>query len=61
MAFCEAVSDACGVPVVAGPSEATVLGNLGMQTLAKGVVSDFDELEELMRRSTEAKVYHPRE
>lgn len=60
-AFCEAVADACGVPVVAGPSEATVLGNLGMQALAKGMVSDFEELEELMRRSVEVRVYHPRE
>ncbi|MFY9234603.1 MAG: FGGY-family carbohydrate kinase [Fimbriimonadaceae bacterium] len=61
MAFCEAVADACGIPVLAGPAEATVLGNLGMQALAKGVISDFDELEELMRRSAEARIYHPRE
>lgn len=60
-ALCEAIADATGVPMAAGPSEATLLGNIGVQAMAKGVVRDFDELGEMLGRSTELKVYDPRQ
>ena len=60
-AFCQAMADACGRPVVAGPVEVTVLGNLGVQLLAKGIVSSRLELDELLRRSVRTEVFHPRE
>jgi rhamnulokinase len=60
-AFCEVLANACGMPVMAGPTEATVMGNIGMQLLAKGIVKDFEELAGLLRHSTDLQVYHPRE
>ncbi|HVL39644.1 MAG TPA: FGGY-family carbohydrate kinase [Fimbriimonadaceae bacterium] len=60
VAFCQTVADTCGLPVVAGPVEATVLGNLGVQFLAQGAVTSFAALGELVRASIDLKVYDPR-
>ena len=53
-------SDACGVPVVAGPVEATAVGNVLLQAEAAGRISGKDELREVVRRSFEPKRYEPR-
>lgn len=44
-------SEALGVPVIAGPIEATGMGNILTQALAKGEIKDIDELRAVVRHS----------
>ena len=53
-------ADACGVEVVAGPVEATALGNVLVQAIAMDYVGDGVEAREIVRRSFEPKRYEPR-
>lgn len=53
-------ADAIGIPVVAGPVEATTLGNIMIQARAAGVVSSLDEMRRYIRSSIETKTYQPR-
>lgn len=53
-------ADACGVPVFAGPVEATAVGNVLLQAEAAGRINGKDELREVVRRSFEPKRYEPR-
>jgi rhamnulokinase len=54
-------ADATGIPVVAGPSEATALGNVMMQAKGLGVVHSLSEIREIIRNSVSTEVYYPRE
>ena len=54
-------ADATGRLVVAGPVEATALGNICMQMLATGAVSSLEEARELISRSFPTQAYEPRE
>lgn len=57
--LCQMVSDALGVNLVAGPAEATIVGNLLVQALATGRIESMDEMREILRRSFELKHYVP--
>src|SRR5690606_31863129 len=59
--LCQLTADACGLPVVAGPVEATALGNLLVQAAAHGVVADRAEARALVRRTQELTRYEPRD
>ncbi len=52
-------ADACGIPVCAGPEEATAIGNLMMQTIAAGEVKDLSQAREVVAKSFELKHYEP--
>ena len=52
-------ADAIGIPVVAGPSESTALGNVLVQLRADGKVSDITEMRRVAVNSTETKTYEP--
>ncbi len=52
-------ADALGIPVWAGPVEATAMGNLLVQAMAAGEVADLAELREVVRRSVTPKVFEP--
>jgi rhamnulokinase len=58
-AFCEALANVTGRAVLAGPAEATVLGNLGAQFLAQGLFASWDELGAMLRRSLRLQTYFP--
>jgi rhamnulokinase len=54
-------ADATGKRVVAGPSEASVIGNLGVQMLTMGEISSLPEMRSLIERSFKTEIYEPRE
>jgi rhamnulokinase len=53
-------ADACELPVVAGPVEASVLGNLSAQMMALGEVEDLDAARNLIRASYDLIEYLPK-
>lgn len=53
-------ADALGIPVVAGPVEATALGNILIQATAAGELSGLDQIRETVRNSFELVTYEPR-
>ncbi len=54
-------ANACGVPVIAGPIEATVMGNLFMQLRADGEIGSLSELREASARSSHIDKFEPRD
>jgi len=52
-------ANATGRRVMAGPAEATALGNLGMQILATGAASSLDEVRSIIDRSFPTEVFEP--
>lgn len=53
-------ADVCGRPVVAGPVEATVLGNLLVQARSSGELASLEEIREVVRNSSDLRQYEPR-
>ena len=52
-------ADATGLPVVAGPVEATVMGNLIIQLMSAGMISSLEKGRKLIAQSVERKVFQP--
>ncbi len=57
--LCQCTADATGLPVIAGPSEATVLGNIGVQLIAQGELSSLSDLRQVVAASFAQTVYTP--
>ena len=51
--------NAVGVPVVAGPSEGTAIGNIMLQAKANGLVKDIAEMRQLISTSIETVQFTP--
>ena len=59
--LCQLTADACGLQVVAGPVEATALGNLLVQARAAGVLSgSLFDLRALLVQTQALVDYRPR-
>ena len=58
--LCQLTSDATGMPVIAGPTEATALGNILVQARAQGIISDHGEMRQLVADSQPLRTYQPR-
>ncbi|UCD74357.1 MAG: rhamnulokinase [Phycisphaerales bacterium] len=54
-------ADACGRPVVAGPVEATTIGNATVQAMAAGHVRSLSELRTIVARSFPLARYEPQD
>jgi rhamnulokinase len=54
-------ANACGRPVVAGPVEATALGNVLIQARTSGALSTLGEMRSVVRASSALKHYEPRD
>jgi rhamnulokinase len=58
--LCQATADACGLPVIAGPAEATAVGNLLLQARAADELGDdLRSLRTCVRRSAVLVEYKP--
>ncbi|TNY37064.1 rhamnulokinase [Thermomonospora catenispora] len=57
--LCRLTADACGLPVVAGPVEATALGNALVQARTFGVVEDLAEMRALVAATQPLRRYEP--
>ena len=58
--LCQMAADACQRPVIAGPIEATAIGNIMMQAVTAGEVGSISEAGELIRHSFPVEQYEPR-
>ena len=57
--LCQITADACGLPVCAGPIEATATGNILMQAMAAGEIASVDQAREVVRASFSPDYYQP--
>lgn len=59
--LCEMTADATGVSVIAGPTEATAIGNICVQLIALGEIADLSAARRMIADSFEVKKYAPQE
>jgi sugar (pentulose or hexulose) kinase len=52
-------ADALGIEVIAGPVEATALGNILVQAIAKGELEHLDEGRQVIANSFELRHFEP--
>ncbi len=58
--LCQLTADACGLPVVAGPVEASAVGNILVQARALGTApADLDGMRELVRGTQPLRRFEP--
>ena len=57
--LCRMSADATGVPVIAGPAEATVMGNIAVQLIALGEIKDWKTARAIVKETAAAKLYEP--
>ncbi|MHB9056909.1 MAG: rhamnulokinase [Paludibacteraceae bacterium] len=54
-------ANAIGITVIAGPSEATAMGNIMLQAQAAGIVSNKKEIRQVIRNSVKPETFEPNE
>ena len=57
--LCQFTADATATPVIAGPIEATAIGNIAVQAIACGLIGSISEAREVIRRSFNVITYEP--
>jgi rhamnulokinase len=59
--LCQLVADRSGMPVLAGPVEATALGNVLVQARALGLGGELEQLRALVAKAYPLQRYEPRD
>ena len=59
--LCQLAADATGRNVVAGPIEATAMGNVLVQAMGVGLITSLDDVRQIVRDSSDLVRYQPRE
>jgi rhamnulokinase len=54
-------ADATGLPVLAGPIEGTIVGNIGVQAIASGIAEDLNTWRKIVSNSFEPNLYEPKD
>jgi rhamnulokinase len=57
--LCQLTADACGLDVIAGPVEATAIGNICVQAIAAGELANMKEAREVVADSFDVEYYKP--
>jgi rhamnulokinase len=57
--LCQFTANAIGIPVIAGPSEGTAMGNLLVQAMALGYLGSLADIRQTVRNSVETTTYLP--
>lgn len=57
--LCQMTADSLGIPVIAGPAEATAIGNIMLQLIALGDIKDIDEGRAVIKAQENVKQYNP--
>ena len=58
--LCQLAADCCHVEVVAGPIEATALGNVAVQLMSSGDIKDLSDARRIIIQSFQPVHYTPR-
>jgi len=59
--LCQLTADACRCKVIAGPVEATVLGNIAVQLIALGEITNLKEARAIIGKSSDITYYVPKD
>lgn len=59
--LCQFIANATGLPVIAGPIEATAMGNILVQAMGQGDIGSLQELRDVVRRSVAPERYEPQD
>ncbi len=59
--LCQMTADACNRRVLAGPVEATAIGNLMMQAVAQGAIGSIAQARDIVRTSFAAQEFRPKQ
>ncbi len=59
--LCQFTADACGIPVHAGPVEATAAGNVLLQAMARGKIGSLADARAIVAASFPVRTYEPRD
>ncbi|SCH44671.1 rhamnulokinase [Romboutsia sp. 1001713B170207_170306_H8] len=57
--LCQMTANACDINVSAGPIEATVLGNIAIQLMARNEIKDLKEARQIIKNSQDIINYYP--
>jgi rhamnulokinase len=57
--LCQYTADATNLPVHAGPSEATSIGNVISQAISSGIIKDITEGRNIVKTSFPPVIYQP--
>lgn len=57
--LCRLTANATGKPVIAGPAEATAIGNILVQAMALGYAASLADIREIVRASFPPAIYEP--
>lgn len=57
--LCQLTADACNRPVLAGPVEATAIGNLLVQAIGLGLLASLSDAREVVRKSFDVRTFVP--
>jgi rhamnulokinase/L-fuculokinase len=59
--LCQMTASSCGINVLAGPVEATALGNIAGQLIALGEISDIAQARRIISQNIETTEYFPQD
>lgn len=58
--LCQLTADICGIKVIAGPDEATVIGNIIVSLIALNDIKDLKQARQIVAESMDVKIYQPK-